>query len=191
MTAPIYIALVHYPIVNKHGALVTTALTNFDVHDLARTSRTFGVDQVFLITPIEAQRKMADFIKEYWSQGLGATINPDRKEAFTVMSASASIEETCLTIQKLHGSTPRLVATSAKRVKKTVGYTPLREQLQTDTRPYLFLFGTGWGLAPEVFDQVDLVLEPILGVGDYNHLPVRSAVAIILDRLFGQHESNV
>ena len=52
-----------------------------------------------------------------------------------------------------------------------------------ENRPVMILFGTGWGFRPEVFDNVDYVLEPILGAGDFNHLSVRSAVAILLDRI--------
>ena len=56
--------------------------------------------------------------------------------------------------------------------------------------PLLLVFGTGWGLAPEVFDRGWTVLEPIRGRGVYNHLPVRAAAAIILDRLLGTSASN-
>jgi hypothetical protein len=48
--------------------------------------------------------------------------------------------------------------------------------------------GTGWGLADQVLDRVDRLLAPIQGAADYNHLSVRSAAAIILDRLFGDRE---
>ena len=37
----------------------------------------------------------------------------------------------------------------------------------------------------EVRSRVDEVLEPIAGTGDYNHLSVRAAAAIMLDRLRG------
>ncbi len=50
----------------------------------------------------------------------------------------------------------------------------------------LLIFGTGWGLAPAVVAEADALLEPIRSaVGDYNHLSVRSACAIALDRLCG------
>ena len=45
------------------------------------------------------------------------------------------------------------------------------------------LFGTGWGLEKSILTEADYVLDPIEGVGEYNHLPVRAAIAIILDRL--------
>jgi len=34
---------------------------------------------------------------------------------------------------------------------------------------------------------MDMLLEPIEGYTDYNHLSVRSAAAIILDRLLGKN----
>ena len=52
-------------------------------------------------------------------------------------------------------------------------------------QPYLLLLGTGWGLTEECFASADLILEPIAGNGTYNHLSVRSAAAIMLDRLRG------
>jgi hypothetical protein len=56
-----------------------------------------------------------------------------------------------------------------------------------DERPHFLVFGTGFGLADEVFEQCTHLLEPIRGVPpeDYRHLSVRSAVSIILDRLRG------
>ena len=50
--APVYIGLVHYPIYNKHMEVVTTALTNYDLHDIARTAKTYGVRTYFIIHPI-------------------------------------------------------------------------------------------------------------------------------------------
>ena len=52
--------------------------------------------------------------------------------------------------------------------------------------PWLILFGTGSGLTDGVLEQCDHLLDPIEGAGEYNHLSVRGAVAIILDRLFGK-----
>jgi hypothetical protein len=52
--------------------------------------------------------------------------------------------------------------------------------------PVLLLFGTGWGLTEEVLAAADRRLEPIQGAGDFNHLSVRAACAITLDRLLGR-----
>jgi hypothetical protein len=55
--------------------------------------------------------------------------------------------------------------------------------LHEENRAFLLLFGTAWGLDPTVIDTADYTLEPIRGRTDYNHLSVRSAVAIVVDRL--------
>ena len=52
----------------------------------------------------------------------------------------------------------------------------------------LVLFGTGWGLEDALIESCDGVLNPIRGADEYNHLSVRSAAAIILDRLFGERQ---
>ncbi len=48
------------------------------------------------------------------------------------------------------------------------------------------LFGTGYGLSDEVLKAADALLEPIGDPSDWNHLSVRGAVAIVLDRLLGE-----
>lgn len=78
------------------------------------------------------------------------------------------------------------MATSAKVVRqRALSYCDLRQRL-VDGEHCLILFGTGWGLAPEVVAEVDAFLPPVGGGGTYNHLSVRSACAIILDRLLGE-----
>ena len=52
--------------------------------------------------------------------------------------------------------------------------------------PILLLFGTGFGLTDEVMDMSYKIIEPIRGNTKYNHLSVRAAVSIILDRLLGE-----
>jgi Uncharacterized protein conserved in bacteria len=47
----------------------------------------------------------------------------------------------------------------------------------------LVCFGTGWGI-PEDFEvNFDGFLPPIVGITDFNHLSVRSAASIVLDRI--------
>ena len=66
-----------------------------------------------------------------------------------------------------------------------VNYSQLRDIIKVDNGPFLFLFGTGWGLTKEVLDSADYIVKPVGSYHQYNHLSVRSAVAIVLDRLFG------
>ena len=181
-----YIALIHYPILNKHGEIVTTSVTNFDLHDLSRTAKTFGIENVFIVTPSETQRKMVDYIWDYWHDGYGATYNPDRKEAFGILEPKTDLEECCLTIEKASGKRPYLIATTAKMAPDAVGFDKLKQRLSQDDQPVLITFGTGHGLTEGFLESCDAILEPIQGQGEYNHLPVRSAVAIILDRLLGR-----
>lgn len=160
-----------------------TSLTNFDLHDLARTSRTYGVKKCFIVTPQAVQQNMVSYLKKYWSEGFGSTYNLDRKEAMDLLESVHSIKDSCLTIKKLHDKSPFLVATTARSGYQSITFKELQKNIQEINQPTLILFGTGWGLADEVLNQVDAILEPIRGAGDYNHLPVRSAVAIVLDRL--------
>lgn len=180
----IYIALVHYPVLNKEGRVVTTSITNFDIHDLCRTACTYGVKKVFFVTPSEPQQKMVHYISDYWQRGTGSQYNPDRKDALDLAEVSDSLEQTCLTIEALSGKKPDLIVTTAKNSENSISYNFFKEHYAKTTQPILLVFGTGHGLALPLIKNIKWVLQPIKPVIDYNHLPVRSAVAIILDRIF-------
>lgn len=186
MTVSVYIGLVHYPIYNKRDEVVTTAITNFDIHDLARTARTYGIKRYFIIHPLEAQVSLAQEVIDYWQKGYGGQYNPDRREAFSVLATIGSIDQATEQIAEWEGQRPIIVTTDARKYANTVSYTNMRKQIVDSGRPYLLLFGTGWGIQKEVMEKFDYILEPIYGPSNYNHLPVRSAVAIILDRLLGE-----
>ena len=55
-------------------------------------------------------------------------------------------------------------------------------------RSVLLVFGTGHGLAPEIYAADRPCLSPVRA-GQYNHLSVRTAAAIIIDRLIGECHS--
>jgi hypothetical protein len=182
----VYLGLVHYPIYNKNNDVVTTAITNFDVHDIARTSRTYHIARYFIIHPVESQVKMARDIVEYWQTGYGGEYNPDRREAFSILDIVPDIRAAVEQITAAEGKAPVIVTTDARQFSNMVSYRKLRTLLQEEEQPCLLLFGTGWGIEKSVMEQFDYILEPIYGPCDYNHLPVRAAVAIILDRLLGE-----
>ena len=185
--APLYIALIHYPVYNQAREIVCTSITPFDIHDLARTSKTYGIVKYFIVCPVESQRKLAGRIMDHWLTGVGAEMNVTRKEAFELVSLVPSWEDACLTIQNETGRSARLIGTSAKSGPKRLGYRELQNQLRESDQPHLLLFGTGWGMTEELLEKTDAMLEPIGSQedGSYNHLPVRAAVAITLDRLLG------
>ena len=182
----LYIGLVHYPIYNKNGEIITTAITNFDIHDIARTARTYGVKRYFVIHHIDSQIKLAEEIIAHWQTGYGSTYNPDRREAFAILAFSASIEQAAQTIANETGADPLIVTTDARPQANTLTYPSARQLITAGDRPVLLLFGTGWGIEESVMARFDYILEPIHGPADYNHLPVRAAAAIILDRLTGE-----
>ncbi len=186
MAANVYVGLVHYPIYNKREEVVATAITNFDIHDIARTTRTYGINTYFLIHPHQAQADLAGEIMEHWQKGGGAAYNPDRQEAFRVVEIASSIEAAIEQITAAEGQRPRVITTDARIFPNTVSYGEVREAISQGGQPLLLLFGTGWGIEKETMAAFDNILEPIYGPSDYNHLPVRAAVAIILDRLLGE-----
>ena len=77
------------------------------------------------------------------------------------------------------------MVTGASLRDNVVPLDTLRRAILKGTETYLLVFGTGWGIAGEVIERADHCIEPIRGPSDYNHLSVRSAVSIVLDRLLG------
>jgi tRNA (guanine37-N1)-methyltransferase len=187
ISAPIYVALLHHPVYDKNGQVVTTAITNMDIHDIARSGCTFGLRGFFVITPVKALQRLALKIIDHWETGYGSQYNATRKEALALARICNSLDDAIIAIERETGNKPLLVATSARRSKEQrASFAALRDVLHKDTRPFLILLGTGWGLTEAILLQSDYVLEAVEGQGDYNHLSVRSAAAIILDRLLGR-----
>ncbi len=184
--ADLYVALIHFPVLDRRGKIVTAAITSLDIHDLARAAHTYGVRAVFVVHPVAEQRQFAAKVLDHWLLGFGRSFDSRRREALELVRVVADLEEAAAAAQALSGAEPALVFTSA-RARDGVSFAQMREQLRTPgCSPLMLLFGTGFGLAPAFRDRCDLALEPIRGVGDYNHLSVRSAAAIILDRLRGR-----
>ena len=188
VAARAWIALVHHPVYDRDRRIITTAITNLDIHDLARSSRTYGLAGYHLVTPIEAQRALAERILGHWRSDEGVAMNDFRARALAPVSVHPSIADSACAVAAAAGAQPVTVATTARRRPGMIAPRTLVAEAATHARPLLLLFGTGWGLADEVVDGVDHVLTPIRGSADYNHLSVRSAAAILLDRLFGDGE---
>jgi hypothetical protein len=181
---PVYCALVHHPVVDRQGQEVTTSVTNLDVHDIARSARTYGLRGYFVVSPIEAQHPVVQRIVDHWCSGAGTHRFPERGEAIALVRLCLSIDDAIAEIEAADGKTPRLVVTSAKAGPDRSTYAEEAERLRIETRPTLLLFGTGHGLSDRVLQRADVFLEPIEGPSTFNHLSVRAAVAITLDRLF-------
>lgn len=185
MSGRLYIALLHYPVLDRNRRVITSAVTNADIHDIARSAKTYGVRRCFMVTPIAEQAGLVREIVGHWTRGAGGMLNPSRREALEDVEVSASLEDAVGAIERLESRPVMTVATGARSEGPCVSHGQMRALLETGTDPYLLLFGTGWGLADEIFEKSRYRLEPIEGAGVYNHLSVRSAVAVTLDRLAG------
>src|SRR5512133_1140993 len=170
--ANLAIALVHYPVYNKLHEVVTTALTNLDLHDIARSSRTFGLDRFYIVTPSKDQQALAHRITGHWQSGWGASYNPDRKEALDIVRVVDSLDVAAKDFQSGFAEPVKTVITGAGLRPGSITCQDFKQMLGNSGNPYLLLLGTGWGLTEECFEAADLILEPIAGAGTYNHLSV-------------------
>ena len=184
--AHVYLALLHYPVYDRNHQVVTTAVTNMDIHDIARSARTYGVSGFYIVTPVKALQKLAMKIIDHWESGYGSQYNVTRKQALELARIVNTLDDAIIDIERETGVKPAVVVTSARRTSNRTSFAALRDMLKRDVCPFLILFGTGWGLTETIFSQSDYVLEAIAGDSDYNHLSVRSAAAIVLDRLLGR-----
>lgn len=182
----LYIALVHYPVYNKNRDTIASAVTTLDIHDISRIARTYSAKAFFVITPLWDQKELVGKIKAHWTQGYGAVYNPDRKEAIELVWIVDSLEQAKQEIEKAEGESPICIATDASEsVGNIIRFDNAREVV-VQNRPVLLFFGTAWGLHKHVLQEADYVLEPVSGASEYNHLSVRAAAAIVLDRLVGR-----
>ncbi|MFZ5894016.1 MAG: RNA methyltransferase [Myxococcota bacterium] len=175
-------ALVHYPVLDRGRQVVTTAITNLDLHDIARSAHTFGLSDYFVIHPIAAQRELAERVQRHWTSGSGARRIPDRTPALSNLRIVPSLDDAVAALGE-----PELWVTSAGAGDKLLSFASARQRLEESGPPILLVFGTGWGLAPEVLQRAAFQLEPVRSPrpDGYNHLSVRAAAAIIFDRLLG------
>lgn len=180
----LYVALIHHPVIDKNGETIASAVTNLDLHDIARVCRTYGVEGYYIITPLKDQMVLVNRILDHWATGGGAVYNPNRRQALELVRVKASFADMVGDVAAAEGCRPITVATTARQHTGSLAYGRLREMLVGDT-PIVLAFGTAWGLSDLFLTDADFILDPLEGSGTYNHLSVRSAVSIILDRLLG------
>ncbi len=181
-------ALVHHPCLDKNGQVFTTSITNLDVHDIARSSKTYGIEAYYLVTPITAQQEMARAITGYWAGEAGMRRNATRTDALSIVDVVDALEDAVVKETAIVGERPLVIVTSAKiGPRPVVTYAAMRARL-SGAAAAMIVFGTGHGLAPSITDAADYMLAPLPGKDGYNHLSVRSAAAIIIDRLLATDE---
>ena len=177
------LALIHYPVLNKNQEIIGSAVTNLDLHDIARSARTYGVDTLYVVTPYPDQQLLFQQLLDHWLTGYGAQYNSKRGEALALVHICDDLGQLFAGVTGKWQQRPTVLATCAREKHPCIWpYGMVREKL-ANGECFLILFGTAWGLAQEAIEAADGILPPINGKGDYNHLSVRSAAAIVLDRL--------
>jgi hypothetical protein len=182
---PACVVLLHYPVRDRSGAIITTAVTNLDLHDMSRSSRTYGLQAMYAVHPVTAQRELIEKVREHWLTGSGSRRIPDRSPAMELLRVESSLQDV---IDRCGGRDQvELWTTSARGRPDTLTYAQARTRLEGSGPTALLLFGTGWGMDPSLEAQADVRIEPIRACSEtgFNHLSVRAACAITLDRLFG------
>jgi hypothetical protein len=180
--ADLFLVLIHYPCLDRQGRIVTTAITSLDLHDIVRSARTFGVSAVYIANPVREQREFAARVRDHWFEEPGRRFDSRRREALELMRIVDDLDQAVADIERMTQRRPTLIYTSAQ-AREGISCDQLRGRMTSDDSPILLMFGTGFGLAPAVRERADVILEAIEGSDDYNHLSVRAAVAIFLDRL--------
>lgn len=190
------LALVHYPVLDRQGAVITTAITNLDLHDMARSALTYGCSDVFVVHPVQLQRQLAEKVQDHWLNGSGKRRIPDRAPPMELLRVVKSLKEAHDLLGgreqvEVWTTSARMEEANAKGVSCT--YEQARVRLWGEGPPVMLLFGTGWGLAKELMDDANVRLEPISCAHEtgFNHLSVRAACAITLDRLVGRRNGSV
>ena len=172
----------HFPVTSRNGETIGSAVTNLDLHDIARAGMTYGIGTYWIVTPFQEQQELARQIIGHWTEGYGSTANPDRRQAFSIVSICSDFETAVAGSTEKFGHKPCILATCAKESQGAVSYNEVRKRIWQG-EAFLLLFGTAWGLAPELIAQADGILPPLGGQTGFNHLSVRSAASIIMDRL--------
>lgn len=174
-----YIALIHYP-VTREGSVITSSVTNLDMHDISRVCATYGMGGYFIVHPDEKMRSIAGKLSGHWLEGEGKVHNPDRHEALKVLKIVENIDQAVAHIKSVEKQSPIIVGTTARKKKNSVTISQVKKE---KNKPVLILFGTAGGIEDNYLESLDYVLEPIDVGSGYNHLSVRSAVSIFIDRL--------
>ena len=185
---PHYVALMHTDVCTHPGREGNTSVTSIDLHDIARSCATYGIKNFFAVTPLEDQQSVMDTFMEFWRSKEGQKYNQTRFDAIARLVQARSFSEVVQAIEQKEGQKPVVIATSAQRGDHS-GHIDYMSQgtVWAQKRPVLLLLGTGHGLTGQRVASCDYLLDPVNGLVFYNHLSVRAACGIMLDRWLGLH----
>ena len=154
-----YVALMHSDVVVRGNNGGHTSVTSLDLHDIARSSATYGVENVFMVTELEDQRSIMQEFLNFWLSKKGIEYNSSRFEAVKKVIPIKSFEKVKLFIKEKDGAEPIIITTSAKQYgyAKAIDYFSQGKVWECN-RPILFVFGTGQGLNEKILKQSDYLL---------------------------------
>lgn len=175
--------LVHSPVVLAGHRTGMSSVTNLDLHDISRTARTYGMGTFYVATPAADQRALLTGIIRHWERA-GVMGHENRLQALRMACPVESVEEAVSRMTESYGEEPFVIATTANWPKKPACVSFRDVRAMARKRPVLILLGTAHGLSPKLVKACGAVLRPVRFM-DYNHLSVRSAAAIIADRIIG------
>ncbi len=190
---PHYLAIMHTQVLVKSDnntlRVGETSIPSLDIHDIARSCTTYGIKNFFIVSPLIDQQDIVGTFIDFWLSPDGGEYNKNRQQAVKKIKQAYSYDEMIKKIREYEGLEPIVIATSARSSsQKTILDYSSQGTAWQNNRPVLLLFGTGQGLSDDLIEKCDYILSPIQGMTDYNHLSVRSAAAIILDRWLGLHQ---
>lgn len=185
-----YVALMHDEVlIGPEHQVGTTSVMSIDIHDIARSATTYGVKNFFIVTPLIDQQKIIKKFFSFWRSDTGIAYNANRHEALNVVCVADRLDQVLTNVEDKEGKKPILIGTSARKVVNHPTITFHDQGLVWGQgRPVVLLFGTGQGLSEQLLSRCDYILNPICGLSDFNHLSVRSAAAIVMDRWMGLNE---
>jgi hypothetical protein len=179
--AVLTVALVHHPVVDRRGDEIASTVDHFDVMDGSRLSLTYPVRRLYVVNPLQAQRALVERLIRH---GTRAAERDEARGAFSKTAWAPDLDAVIAEHERELGTRPTVVASSARASSRDVGLDVVRERLHGG-EPMLLLLGKAWGLAPRLLEAVEVRLAPIDAGTGFNHLSVRSALAILIDRLLG------
>ena len=172
---------------DREGNLIITSFTTMDLQVIVRPCRAYEVRAFYIVQPVDGQREVIQRQISYWLSEEGKKANPTRYETVKLAKLFYTLDEVIEDVERERGKRPKLVGTDARKYPNTISYNDLREEIFKREEEFLLVFGTAYGIPPDLMRTFDYILEPIMGAGNWNHLSVRNAVAIILDRLFSSN----
>jgi tRNA (guanine37-N1)-methyltransferase len=182
-----YCVLLHNDVMLPNNIVGTSSVTSIDIHDIARSGTTYGIKKYFIVTRIVSQQKLVEKFLSFWQSEDKLKINQSRAFALKDVFLKSELSDVIKEITNLEGIAPLTLVTSCRRNidhKNLITYFD-KNEIWTQQRPVLFIFGTSHGIDPLLIETFDYKLLPIEGLEEFNFLSVRSAAAIVFDRWLG------